>query len=340
MAWTPPADAIEVKAAPVKAKAWAPPTDAVETQAPAPGWFEPGSKSEAALRGFSQGATLGFGDEIQALMRTIGSDQTYTQLRDQERGANSAAAEANPGSYIAGNVAGSIPAGYAGLRSGAGALLAKQGAIGAATGAGSSEAEDLSGIAGDAAKGAAIQAGTAGAVRGLGNLPKATQTTAAMRAAAPEKVAQLEATKGRIAANVAANATGRNDVRNAAIGGVAGPLFFGTSVEGGAAAGVAIGRGSSPTGKVAKAAGRAVVGAAGRMGPAGGTNATILALQNMSGQDARKINTDVRAQIDAEAAAGRPVYAATFSALNASPAYRVASEKVAAEGEVEDEEQE
>ena len=84
-----------------------------------PGWFEPGSKSEAAVRGFSQGATLGFGDEIQAGIRagvdkiTGSSDKPFTeqyaQYRDEERGANKAASEANSGSYLAGNVVGAAP---------------------------------------------------------------------------------------------------------------------------------------------------------------------------------------------------------------------------------------
>lgn len=82
--------------------------DEVVTQE-SPGWFQPGSKSEAAVRGFSQAATLGFGDEIQAYLRTIGDKRTVQELKDTERAANSAAYEANPKSYIAGGVVGAIP---------------------------------------------------------------------------------------------------------------------------------------------------------------------------------------------------------------------------------------
>lgn len=78
-----------------------------------PGWFQPGSKLEAAVRGFSQAATFGFGDEIQAFLRAIGGEGNYLdrvkQLKQEERDANIAAQQTNPNSYLAGNLVGSLP---------------------------------------------------------------------------------------------------------------------------------------------------------------------------------------------------------------------------------------
>ena len=144
-------------------------------QSDEPGWFEPGSKSEAAIRGFSQAATMRFGDEIQAYLRAIpdiGSKEGYfataNRLKQEERGANSTAANTNPGSYLAGSVAGALPqaaniasvartaapiagsvaAGRAAAAGGAGAVY------GAAQGAGN--ANTMSEVPGEMAQGAAI----------------------------------------------------------------------------------------------------------------------------------------------------------------------------------------
>jgi len=78
-----------------------------------PGWFMPGSKSEAAVRGFSQAATMGFGDELQAYLRGVAKEGKYSdnvqKLKEEERTANANAAQANPMSYIAGGVVGAAP---------------------------------------------------------------------------------------------------------------------------------------------------------------------------------------------------------------------------------------
>lgn len=104
------------------------PSTAAPVQAPPapeePGWFEPGSKSEAVVRGFSQAATMGFGDEIQAGVRSLLGQGDYSQLRDQERAANVAAAEANPGSSLAGTALAIAPTlAAAPVKEGAGAIL-------------------------------------------------------------------------------------------------------------------------------------------------------------------------------------------------------------------------
>ena len=74
-----------------------------------PGWFQPGSKSEAAVRGFSQTATLGFGDEIQAGIRSLLGSGKYSELRDEQRAANRSASEENPEAYMAGSAAAIAP---------------------------------------------------------------------------------------------------------------------------------------------------------------------------------------------------------------------------------------
>jgi len=144
-----------------------------------PGWFEPGSKSEAVTRGFSQAATFGFGDEIQAGIRSLLGNESYKTLRDQERGANVASSEANPGSYLAGNVVGSLPQAMniAGVARNAGKVAGSKvlgsaaggagagGVYGVAQGAG--QAKELKDVPLEAVKQGAIGAATGGVQGGF-----------------------------------------------------------------------------------------------------------------------------------------------------------------------------
>jgi len=99
-----------------------------------PGWFQPGSRSDAAVRGFSNAATFGFGDEAQAFLRSLSGQGSYKDLRDQERAANEAAATGPHSGYnLAGNVVGAIPQGLQAVRSG---ILQGPGLIKNALGAG------------------------------------------------------------------------------------------------------------------------------------------------------------------------------------------------------------
>ncbi len=135
------------------------------------------SPIESGLRGAAQGATLGFSDEAaggldylkQALSQVAkggtlyDSDQlgsTYSKGRDESRVANEAAQAANPGTYLAGNLAGSLalPTGPVGLAKGA--------ALGATQALGNSNSGTLTGLAADTALGAGI----GGAVGGVGSL--------------------------------------------------------------------------------------------------------------------------------------------------------------------------
>jgi hypothetical protein len=127
------------------------------------------SKLESLGRGVLQGATLGFADEIWAALKAGGvSGKTYEMERDRTRRENQAAQDANPGSYIAGEVGGGIASAFVpglGVAKGAGAVgnAVKAAGLGAVSGVGSSEAGDLGGVAKDAAVG-----GIAGGVLGYG----------------------------------------------------------------------------------------------------------------------------------------------------------------------------
>lgn len=152
--------------------------EVVKANTPAPEWFQPGSKSEAVVRGAANAATFGFGDEIQALIRTIGDKRTYKELRDEQRAANAASQEENPWSYGAGGVAGSLPQGLAILRGAAlagGPVLqqaAGAGIRGAGFGAvqGAGAAPELSDIPGASATGAAIGGATAAVAQPVAKL--------------------------------------------------------------------------------------------------------------------------------------------------------------------------
>lgn len=124
---------------------------------------------EALGRGASQGATLGFQDELSPVVekafaqmfgdegtKAIYADKSYQDLRDTYRQQNQAAKEKAPLAYLAGQVGGATPLAIA--TGGAGNAASK--GIQAATGAG----KILSGIAGQGATGAAL-----GATQGLGN---------------------------------------------------------------------------------------------------------------------------------------------------------------------------
>lgn len=147
------------------------------------------SKIESALRGAAQGASLGFADEIVGGVKAFGKDMVdavtgkgsadgdYKQFRDEYRQADKSAKDENPASYTSGEIGGGLATVFIpgmGVVKGAKILnLAKQGAaIGGVAGAGYSESGDLSGIAKDAAVGAAIGAAAPYALKGAGKVIK------------------------------------------------------------------------------------------------------------------------------------------------------------------------
>jgi len=128
------------------------------------------SEFESGLRGFAEGAAMGFQDELTGALESAFTDKTYEQARDESRAAYRAAREANPISYGAGNFAGGVGTAFIpgiGLAKGAGlAKTALNAALqGAATGIGTSEAEDAAGMAKDAAIGGAIGGAMGGAFK-------------------------------------------------------------------------------------------------------------------------------------------------------------------------------
>jgi len=133
---------------------------------------------ESLGRGAEQGATMGFGDEINGALSAIAqkagehSDENltdlYTKNRDESRSAMKAAEKAHGFVYGAGNIAGGLGTALAtggtdllGVGGIKGAMLAG-GAIGAVNGVGNSEKNTLGGMANDALAG-----GATGAVTGL-----------------------------------------------------------------------------------------------------------------------------------------------------------------------------
>lgn len=160
------------------------------------------TQKESFLRGGLQGASMGFADEIEGAVKAPFSDKSYKDLRDMARAEYKAAEEANPKTFMAGDLTASVatPGGIVkGLSkvSKAKNLLdsyknlskvkkaASLGALGAAEGVGRGEAEGATGMTGDAFMGTAAAglgglAGAAGSklaksIGDSGNIKKLTQ---------------------------------------------------------------------------------------------------------------------------------------------------------------------
>lgn len=136
----------------------------------------PPSELESGVRGAVQGATLGFSDEAVGAAEALwnvakGNPKTFGELyrtyRDESRTNNKAAEEANPKSYMAGNIAGGIGSMLVpGL---GGANIGKMAALGAAQGLGGSEADLTKGDVGGVVKDTAVGGAIGGAVGGVAN---------------------------------------------------------------------------------------------------------------------------------------------------------------------------
>ncbi len=132
------------------------------------------SMAESAIRGVGQGASFGFGDEVMAgigagYAKAFGGDATddsslsqlYEEGLKNVRAENKAAEVANPKTFIAGDIAGSLllPAGAIGSAKTMGQIAKVGAGAGMIQGAGRSESDTALGVVGDAAIG-----GIAGAV--------------------------------------------------------------------------------------------------------------------------------------------------------------------------------
>jgi hypothetical protein len=81
-----------------------------------PGWFQPGSKSEAVVRGAADTASMGLGKVVNSIVSPLWSSdpnksywENVKSNMSSEQQANNNAADKNPGSYVAGSVVGGIP---------------------------------------------------------------------------------------------------------------------------------------------------------------------------------------------------------------------------------------
>lgn len=155
------------------------------------------SEKESFVRGAAQEYTFGIADEVtgaaeaaldvargKAKLRDAAS--AYKKRRDESRAAYAEAEKANPKSYVAGQVAGGVAQAFTpglGIAGTAGkvAKVGKLAAQGAARGVGYSEAEDVKGLASDAATGAATNLAAGAATSKLSGmaLQKGAQATKA-----------------------------------------------------------------------------------------------------------------------------------------------------------------
>ena len=325
-------------AAPVKSGfdiSTAAPVEKQEVKQEEPGWFMPGSKSEAAVRGFSQGATLGFGDELQALIRKAANwDTPVAQLRDEQRAANDASAKANPGVYMASEIAGSLPS-YAGSTSvlkGAGAIQGGKAGQSAVTLAKTLGPKFVSPAT--AAKGGALIGGVQGLGKGEGDIVDQGLSTAygAGLGALAGGTTSLGAKATTNALNAVKGGLGdkASDTTLGAAAGFIGAKVSGNSgLEGAIAGGLAGKAGVLRTGgKLLQAGAKAVNPSAGmvvnRLAPSAA--AVTNALVSLSGSQSRAIKAEGDAEIKAAVDRGQPKYAATFTALQ-NPVYRTAAAK-------------
>ncbi len=127
------------------------------------------------LKGFGraagQGVFLGFGDEITAALRSLGSDRSYEDLRQEELQELSEFKERYPGVALTAEIVGGLLVPYGGLARGAmtAARAAKIGGVtGGIYGAGATEG-DLSDRAVGAASGAALSAGLGAGLQKVGS---------------------------------------------------------------------------------------------------------------------------------------------------------------------------
>lgn len=132
---------------------------------------EPTSKLESLLRGAEQGATFGFGDEINAGLESLLSDKSYEQARQESRQAFEQAQMDNPYTSLLGNLVGGIAVPIPGATEASVGRMALIGAGGGAlAGLGTSEADltkgEIGKAAGDVLEGTAI-GGVTGGTLGL-----------------------------------------------------------------------------------------------------------------------------------------------------------------------------
>lgn len=147
--WQPPKEDFDTT--------WTPPTsdfsDVQETPEPEV------SKLESFGRGGAQGLSFGFADELTGALESMIGDKSYEQARDESRANYTKAEEANPKTFVAGQIAGAVAPAIVAPEAMAVNSLKGMAALGAVDALGRSEADltkgDISGAAKDTARGAA-----------------------------------------------------------------------------------------------------------------------------------------------------------------------------------------
>ena len=137
--------------------------------------------AERTRQALGQGLALGFGDEIEAGVRTLGSDDSYEEIRDRLRAKNKAYRTENPKEALGLELGGSLLTGVGGLtrfglaqgaKTGLGKVMATNAGMGGAYGAGTSEGNNYASIGADTLVGAGIGGAGAGAMQGFSRLLK------------------------------------------------------------------------------------------------------------------------------------------------------------------------
>lgn len=129
----------------------------------------PPGKLESLARGAAQGASLGFADEISGAVESALTDKTYEQARNESRANFKRAKEANPNTFLTGEVGGGVATAFVpGLNAvkGIRGAMTVGAALGGAAGLGQSEASDAQGLAVDTLTGLGL--GAAGGAAGYG----------------------------------------------------------------------------------------------------------------------------------------------------------------------------
>lgn len=140
---------------------------------------------EALGRGFGQGGTLGFGEEIKAAVAHPSLGDEYRHERDSVRQANAAAKEAHPWAYGAGQIAGGfVPSMVAAPLAGAAKVAT---GIGGLMGLGNSTADVTQGDVGGAAVDTGIGAATGYGLSKVGSYIANKLGAGAPKATAPSK---------------------------------------------------------------------------------------------------------------------------------------------------------
>lgn len=157
------------------------------------------SKLESFARGAAQAASFGFADEITGGLESLFTDKPYEQARDESRLAYKKASDANPASYLTGNVSGGVATALIpglNLAKGASALktVGQAALMGGASGLGASEAEDVKGLLKDASTGAAIGGAVGSVARGIPSVTKKVKNiiSEAQPPASPQNIEALK----------------------------------------------------------------------------------------------------------------------------------------------------